>query len=172
MSPTVIVILRFVHIVCGVLWGGGVVVLGVFILPSVIAAGPAGGPVMKEMVQVRKMPNVLMGLAIATVLAGLGLFYNDAHGEGNTWASSRMGMIISIGALLALISVTIGATIGAPNAKKMGAHAAAMMAKGGPPSEADKAEMARLQQRVLLASRIVAVLVVLAATAMAVGRYL
>ncbi len=172
MSPTVIVILRIVHIVCGILWVGGVVMVGIFIMPSVMAAGPAGGAVMKEMVQVRRMPNILMGLAIATVLAGLGLFYNDARGAGNTWASSRMGMIISIGALLAIISVTIGATFGAPTAKKMGAHAAAMMARGGPPSEADKAEMARLQRRVLLASRLVAVLVVLAATAMAVGRYL
>ncbi len=172
MTPTVILILRLVHVVGGILWVGGLVSVAFFILPSVFAAGPAGGLVMKELVQIRRMPNIMMGFAWATVLAGFALFYNDARGAGNNWTSSRTGSVIGAGAVLAIVAIVIGMIFSAPTAKKLGAHAAAMLARGGPPTAEDRAEMARLQRRMLVSARIVVVLVILAAATMAMGRYL
>ena len=55
--------LIFLHVAFGVLWAGGAIVLGLFIVPSVMDAGPAGGAVMAGVVK-RRMPVVLSAAAV------------------------------------------------------------------------------------------------------------
>ena len=97
MSPGLLLIVRALHIVVGALWAGGIVVVAGFVIPSIMAAGPAGGAVMKEIVQVRKLPPFMMALGVLTLLSGVGLFWSDAHGNEN-FVHSPFGRAISTGA--------------------------------------------------------------------------
>ena len=167
-----IIVLRIVHIVAGVLWAGGVVAIAAFILPAVTAAGPAGPAVMKQLVQVRKMPAKLLGLGMATITAGLLLFWIDWRNSAGTFPQTAFGRAVSVGALFAIIAASIGGFVSKPAADKLGRIGAEVQGRGGPPSEAEAAEIARLQKKLGGAARAVAVLVVLAAAMMAVARYL
>ena len=42
-SPSVIIVLRIIHIVAGAFWVGGAVTTAFFLLPTVKATGPVGG---------------------------------------------------------------------------------------------------------------------------------
>lgn len=66
-----------VHVLSGIFWGGGAIISGFILMPSVLAAGPAGGIVMGNMMQ-RKF-GVFMGIAsFGAVLTGLGMIVIQA----------------------------------------------------------------------------------------------
>ncbi len=66
MSGTTIILLRLIHILSGVFWVGSVLFVARFLLPTLRAVGPAGGPVMQQLTQVRKLPSFMMVVAILT----------------------------------------------------------------------------------------------------------
>ena len=171
MSPGLLLVVRALHIVAGALWVGGIVALSLFVAPSIMASGPAGGAVMKQLIETRKFPLYMMGMAILTVLSGFGLFWSDAHGN-ETFTHSPFGRAISIGAALAIVALVLGMTVGAPSAKRLGALAAQAQARGGAPDPAAAAEMQRLQRKMQIVTRLAAALILLAVIAMASARYL
>jgi len=168
MSPGLLLIVRALHIVAGILWGGGIVALALFVAPSIAAAGPGGGAVMKQIVQVRKFPVYMMAMATLTVLSGILLMWSDAHGNEN-FMRTPFGRAIGVGALLALVAVVIGMGFAAPSARRV---SKLMASSGGAPDAATAAEIQRLQARMGLLTRVAAALVFLAAVAMAGARYL
>jgi hypothetical protein len=161
------IVLRFVHVVCGVLWVGAVVFVAAFLLPSLRAVGPAAGPVMAQLAQVRKYPVYMMALATLVLLSGISLLMSEPSG----WMQSPTGRTFSAGATIAIIGAIFGMVTTSPAAKKMGAIAAAAGKRGGPPSPEEAAELQRLQNKVAASTRLVAVLLVIATAAMAVARY-
>jgi uncharacterized membrane protein len=171
MPAAVFFLLRFVHIVVGVTWGGAVIFIAAFLLPAMKSVGPAGGPVMNDLTQVRRLPAYLMAGVILTVLSGIALYWNDSLGFSAQWMSTGPGRTFAFGGTLAVIVAIIGMTINAPTAKRMGALTATIQASGGPPSAEQVAEIQRLQARLLMAMRAAAILVVVAAAAMSVARY-
>ena len=52
-----LILMRLVHIVGGVFWAGTAMFTVVFLIPAVRALGPAGGPVMQEIAEKRKLPE-------------------------------------------------------------------------------------------------------------------
>ena len=162
---------RLTHIVCGVLWVGAAVFVAFFLLPTVQALGPGGGPVMQQLAQVRKLPLYMMALAILTVLSGIGLYWRDSGGFKGPWMQSGSGAVFGFGGLVAILVVVIGMTIVSPTTKRMGELAAAMRGSGGPPSQEQIAEMQTIQARMTRFTRMVAVLLLVAVAAMAVARY-
>jgi hypothetical protein len=170
-SPGSILAFRLIHIVSGVFWVGGAIFIAMFLLPTLRSVGPAGGPVMSYLMQVRKLPVYMMGAAILTVLSGLGLYWRDSAGFVGTWVRSGTGLVFSLGALLGLGAVGLGMGVAAPVGKRLGVLAAAVQAEGGPTAD-EAAEMQRLQPRLASASTWVAILLLLATAAMAVARYL
>ena len=44
-------VLILIHVVFGIFWAGGAIVLGLFVVPAVLDAGPAGGAVMAGVVK-------------------------------------------------------------------------------------------------------------------------
>ena len=170
MSPSVMVLLRLLHIVSGAVWVGAVVMTAFYLMPSVIASGPAGGQVMRQIGE-RKLPVMMMILMILTLLSGFGMMWAAAR-VSTAWFSSPMGRTISIGAAFAIIGAVYGMAVNKPTAEKIQHLAAAIQAGGGPPNAAQAAEMQSLQTRMLTASRVVAFLLLLAVAAMAVARYM
>ena len=172
MPHSIFLLLRFVHIVIGVAWAGAVIFIATFLLPAMKAVGPAGGPVMANLAQVRRLPAYLMGGVILTVLSGIALYWNDSLGFSTQWMSTGPGKTFAFGGAMGIIVAIIGMAVNAPTAKRMGALTAAIHASGGPPSPEQAAEIQRLQARLLTAMRAAAVLLLLAITAMSVARYM
>jgi uncharacterized membrane protein len=162
---------RLIHVVCGVAWAGALVFITVILLPALRGAGPAGGTVMDQVVRVRRLPLVLMALAILTVLSGLSLFYLDVHAFGEAWVHSGPGRTFSLGAALAIAGMIVGMSVSNPTARKLGALTSSIKSGGGPPSSEQAMELGRLQNRLVTAGTIVMCLVMLAAACMGVARY-
>jgi uncharacterized membrane protein len=171
LSSSLVIALRLIHIVVGVCWVGAVVFIAAFLLPTMKAVGPAAGPVMGHLTQVKKLPMYLMAGVILTVLSGIALFWNDSVGFSSEWMHSGPGRTFSLGGVLGIVVGIMGMTINSPTAKKMGKLGEAIRASGGVPSAEQAAELARLQNRLAGAMRVAAVLLLIAAGAMAVARY-
>lgn len=171
MSNWLIWILRVAHIGSGVFWVGGFMVFGRFFFPTAVALGPAAGPVMNHITQVLKLPRALIGAATVTILSGVLLYYHDSAGFQTAWMRSSTGMTFGLGALFALTAFTIGVTVNAPTAQRMGALGAAIAAQGRAPSPEQSAEMASYMKTLGVAIRAVAGFLVLATAAMALARY-
>jgi len=169
MPQSLLVAFRFLHIVSGAVWVGAVVLVAFFLMPAVIASGPAGGQVMKQFGD-RKYPQVMMALMAITVLSGLGLMWNASR-LSSTWFSSPMGRTFSLGAAIAIVAAVFGIVVARPTAMRIQQLAGEMQAAGGPPTAEQSAQMKALQSRMLNGSRIVAVLLLLAVAAMATARY-
>jgi hypothetical protein len=164
-------VLRLVHIVFGGFWVGSVLFMALFLAPTLKHLGPAGGPVMGHLTQVRKLPTWMLTAAILTILSGAGLFWQVSGGMQGSWFATGPGKVFSAGALLALLTLAIGLTVSMPSARRMGMLMAARAKATTPPTPEEVAELARLQQR-LATSQVVAGVLVLGATmAMAVARY-
>lgn len=171
MSLGVVWILRLVHILSGVFWVGGILFFSRFIFPTARALGPAAGPVMDHLNRVMKVPRALMSAGGLTILSGVGLYWNDSMGFKGPWMRSHTAMVFGTGALLAIIALLIGVTVNAPTAQKLGALAAQVGAKGGPPTPEQAAEMQRLQNKLGGALSTVTALLLLTTAAMALARY-
>ena len=171
MSNGVVMVLRVAHIGSGMFWVGGFMLFARFLFPTAQALGPAAGPVMSHMTQVLKLPRALVSAAVVTILSGALLYYHDSAGFRTDWMRSGTGTTFALGALFALIAFTVGVTVNAPTAQRMGALGGAIAAQGRPPSPEQAAEMAALQARLGVALRVVAGLLVLATAAMALARY-
>jgi hypothetical protein len=165
-------VLRIAHIVAGAFWVGTVVFLAAFLLPSLRAAGPAAGPVMYQVGDVRRMPLWLMGAGVLTLLSGIALYWRDSAGFTSTvWLGSGEARVFGLGGGLALVALILGIGIISPAAKQLGLVTASLQAAGRPPTPEEIATIERSQRKVARASGLGAGLLLLATVAMAVARY-
>lgn len=135
--------LVFLHVAFGIFWAGAAAVLGLFIIPSVIDAGPAGGAVMAGAVK-RRLPLLLTFSGGLVVLTGLRLFMLRYSPD---WIATPEGVVLSLGALLGLGAFVMGVFIQKPTVEKIGALAAEIARSGKPPSPEQAATMKALQQK-------------------------
>ena len=92
----VLIVLRFLHIVGGVLWAGSAIFYVLFVEPGVKALGPAGPKFMQELIQARKYPLFMNVVSILTVLAG-GALEKIARYERRTRSKLKKGIKDLIG---------------------------------------------------------------------------
>lgn len=144
--------LIFLHVAFGIFWAGAVIVLGFFILPAVLDAGPSGGAVMAGVVK-RKMPMVLLVAGIIVVLSGLRLYMVRFS---SSWLTTGEGIVISLGALLGIAAFAMGVFIQRPTVEKIGKLAAVIGKAGGAPTAEQAAEMKALQARLRRVARLTA----------------
>jgi uncharacterized membrane protein len=165
-----VVWLRLVHIVAGVVWVGSAVFMAAFLLPAARAAGSDGTRFVGQLMQ-RAGPA--FGLAmLLTVISGFIMYGRLSAGFNRAWVTSRPGLALAVGALAAIAAALVGATVNAPAAGKMAAIRKSLQAQGGAPTAAQMAQLASLQTRAEHAGQVAAGLLVIAAGAMAVARYL
>jgi uncharacterized membrane protein len=163
--------LRFFHIVAGVFWAGSAIFTARYLLPSLKAAGPGAQQVLVEFGK-RRVPMAMMGAALITIASGIWLLALDSGGGNGAWMRSPMGQTLMVGGALAIVAVLLGLGVSMPAARRMGSIADTARKRGGPPSVEEVAELGRLQRRTGAVAIIVAVLLFLAVTAMAVARYM
>ncbi|HXE57416.1 MAG TPA: hypothetical protein VNK43_05405 [Gemmatimonadales bacterium] len=171
MEPLVIV-LRLVHVVCGVLWVGMALFNTFFLGPALQEAGPAAGKVM-EGLQRRRLMTITPLLAVATLLSGVWLFWRASLGFSGAFLRSPVGHTFALGGVAAIAAFVIGMTVARPAMMRAGALAQRL---AGAASEGERqamaAELGRLRARGATSGRLVAALLLVATAAMAVARYL
>lgn len=164
-------LLRLVHVISGALWVGGAIFIAAFLMPAIRAVGPAGGPVMYQLAQVRRLPLYMMTLMALTVLSGGTLLWRDSGDLGWRWLQTGPGLCYGVGAVLALVAAAVGMLVSTPTAKRLGAAVATVHAAGRPPTAEEVAHIQLLQAATARAATIISGLLVLTTAAMAVARY-
>lgn len=165
-----LVILRFMHIGAGVFWAGSFFFIGRFLMPSIQAAGPAGGKVMQELAA-RKISQVMPVVALVTILSGLTLMWITSNGFAAVWTQSRMGITLMIGGGAAIAALLGGITFVRPAMMKLPELAQAAEKLAGAERDAKLAEYKALERRAATANGAVGGLLYLAVLAMAIARY-
>ena len=162
--------LRLVHIVAGVVWVGSAVFAALFVLPTARALGPEGGRFVARLLP-RSGP-VLGGAMLLTIVSGFVMYGRLSAGFNRAWVTSRVGLALGAGAVAALLAVIVGVAVNAPAGARMARLRKGLQPPGGTPTAAQAAELATLQARVERGAQVVALLLLTAAGAMAVARYL
>lgn len=172
MSPTLLILLRLLHVLGGAFWFGAALLNTAFLGPGLRAAGPAGGDVMRQMVQVRRLPLWINGAAMVTMLSGIWLYgWRSSWFSAAGWVQSSGGLTFGVGGVFAITAAVIGGAFIGRSAKAMGQIGKAAEEEGRPTTEAERAEMGRLQRRMGKASVVATALIFLATMCMAVARY-
>src|SRR5688500_19865239 len=92
-----IYVLRLVHILGGVFWVGSAMFAALLLAPTLQALGPGAGPVMNQLVKVRKMPLVMMISSVLTIVTGVWRLIINSAGQPGVWMRSGTGMSFAIG---------------------------------------------------------------------------
>jgi hypothetical protein len=163
------IVLRLLHIICGVLWVGAVGMMVMFIMPAVGRTGATGGQFMQHLVKHTKFTVYMPILGVITVLAGFGLYYHDMRVSDGTFARSTMGMTYGLGAVSAILALVVGGAVSGSAANKLQKIAGEA---AGSPSPAQAAEMAALQARMVTGARLAFAFLLITTIAMAVARYM
>jgi hypothetical protein len=166
-------VFRIVHIGAAVVWVGMVVFFAVFLTPTASELGPAAFPVMKELVEKRKVPKVIQSIAGVTVIGGLFLYWRDWHAYGGlgNFVGSAFGLTLTVGAISAISAFVVGNFLVAKNVERLIGVGSTVAAAGGPPAPEFVAETQQLAARIRLGSRIVLLLLAITVFAMATARY-
>ena len=171
-ASTFDLIFRIFHIMFGIAWAGSAFLFTVFVEPAAAKLGPQAGPVMEELVERRKVGEIVAGISAVTVLAGWILWFGDMRLVGfGDWIGSSFGLVLAIGGLAATGAFFAGLIGVPPNIKRLSALGKEVAASGGPPTPEQAAEMHEVQERMRKLSRLDLALIAIAAFCMATARY-
>lgn len=168
----VLLLLRLIHVVSGILWVGFGVFTPLMLAPALAEVGPEGGKVMAAL-QRRGLTTLLPILALATMLSGFWLYWRVSGGSLSAFVASRTGLTLAIGGLLSVLAYALGMTITRPAMMRANAALQSLAsAATAEERESIQVTVGRLRSRSARVSRWIAVMLLLAAASMAVGRYL
>ena len=161
-------LLRIVHILAGVIWVGGALIMTFFVSPTVAATAEAGQRFVGYMMNNLKFSQRLSAAAGLSVLAGAILYWNDSSGFTSAWTKSGAGIGFTIGAIFALIGMAVGIVLGR-TIKSMAQLGGQVQ---GRPTAEQAAQLQALQRQQITYSRINVATLILAVIFMAIARYL
>jgi uncharacterized membrane protein len=165
-----LIVLRIIHVVGGIVWVGGAVLMAFFIAPALQSAGAAAGPIMGAL-QKRKFMVILPVIALLTMLSGLRLMMIMSSNFGEGYFRSPIGQTFSGAGLLAILAFVIGILVNRPTMIKLGTLQQSM-ASDGASKEKIAAEIKKLQGRMAMAGWIVTAMLLAAAVGMSIARYM
>jgi hypothetical protein len=169
---TYMVVLRIVHIVAGAFWVGSALVVFLFLQPAARELGPSASPLMMHLSQKKRLPDIILGTAGLTILAGLLMYWRVTDGLDADRIGSAYGIAITIGALAAIAAVALGASVVRPSMLAAGAIGQEVAASGGPTTPEQTGQIQALQSRVRAAGKAIVPLLLFATAAMASASYL
>jgi len=142
----------WLHVFFGIIWAGGAISAGLFFVPAVLDAGPAGGTVMAGVVK-RKFPIAMTVAAIMVVLTGVRLYMVRFNPD---WMTTPEGLVLTFGGILGVGAFVLGVAIQKPAAERLTALGAEIAASGAPPSQAQVAEIGALRAKLARVARLTA----------------
>lgn len=155
MADTFDWVIRFIHIVSGVMWVGGAFLWGMIIAPNILQRGP---PMIRRpfleavLAKVTRYFIISGSLTIVTGFWVMGLL-NGWDRMGSVFHESSYGIALGVGVLAALIMMVLGLFVIAPAGKKLLALMQTMPAPtpGAPPA-APPPELPALGKKIGIAS--------------------
>ncbi len=165
-------VLRFVHIVSAIIWVGSGVFVAFFLIPAVAANRQLMPPLM-EGLQRRRVFIILPTAGLLAVLSGIRLLWIDSAGFADSYMQTGPGRTFSIGGTAAIIALLLQVFVSRPAAVKLGAIAA-QLATSPAANERERlaAQADGLRRRNATATLAVVIFGLLAASAMAIARYM
>ena len=161
-------ILRSIHILSGIFWVGTALFFVLFFEPIIRAAGPAGGAVMGRLALTR-FPVVMAVASILTVVIGFVMYWIDSQGFQFNWIATPPGVAMTIGSAAGILAFLLGGFVQMPTTARMAALQKEIQSAGAPPAPAQLETLRVLQNRMAIASRWGAVLMVIAVLGMAIA---
>ena len=164
------IVLRLVHVLSGVVWVGFALFAAFYLMPALAEAGPDGGKVMLALDR-RNLLTTIPVVALLTVLSGIWLYLRAAH-LAPGFGASRMGITLGIGGAVAIVALLIGVSVISPSMNRaVAAVKQASQATADEERQALLSQATNLRVRAAGAARLASLLLIVAAAAMAIGRY-
>ena len=161
-------LLRIVHILGGIFWVGGALIMSFFVAPAAAATADAGQKVVGHLMGNLKFSSRVSAAAGMSILAGFILYWIDSDGFTSAWMTSGAGRGFGIGAAFALVGLVFGILL-SRTMKSMALLGAQMQGK---PSAEQVQEMSALRKQQATYSIVNVAALVLAVIFMAIARYL
>jgi len=166
-----VIVLRLLHIISGVFWVGGALMLTFFISPTVAATKDAGQGFMRYFMGNTKFSLAMWTAAIIAILAGFSLYWIDSHGFTSAWTHSGPGIGFGTAAGFALLGFITGIVTNR-NSSAMAKLGGQIQSQGKPPSPEQAAQLQKLGKALATGGTLNAVFLILATLGMAISRYL
>jgi uncharacterized membrane protein len=165
-------VLRFVHIIFGIVWVGSGVFVAFFLMPA-LAANRQLMPQLMEGLQRRRVFIVIPTAGLVTILSGVRLLWIDSAGFSDSYMQTGPGLTFSLGGVAAIIALLLQVFVSRPVGVRLGAIAT-QLAASPPANERERlsAEADRLRRRNAIVTLAAVVFGLLAASAMAIARYI
>lgn len=136
-------VLRFLHIIAGIVWAGGAIMMNLVFGPAIGATGDAGKQFAGHLMTKTAFSKIMLGSGLITVLAGAYLYGINSSWFSSGWMMSGQGIGFGIGAVAGIIALVFGFMMGNTN----GALAALGAQIQGKPTDEQMAQMGALRKR-------------------------
>jgi uncharacterized membrane protein len=167
-----ILLLRLIHILSGITWVGSGVYTSFFLIPALSGSPAIMGQVMAGL-QRRRFFLVLQIVAALTILSGLRLLWIDSAGFSGGYFATGTGTMFSISAGAAIVAAILSFGVSRPAIVRAGAIAASLAAfSDSGERERLTAQLDGLRRRGAVAGALAVGFGLLAASGMAIARYM
>jgi len=160
--------LRLLHILSGVFWVGGSLIMFFFIGPTLGATADAGQKFAQHLMTKTRFTAFITVSAILAVLAGYTLYWIDSGGLTSAWMHSGPGIGFGLGAGFGLLGLIFGIMVGRNNS----ALAKVGLQIQGKPTPEQLTQIGALRKRLSVVSPLNAYSLIIATLFMAIARYL
>jgi uncharacterized membrane protein len=166
-----ILVLRLIHIGAGAFWVGAIFTFFLFVQPTGAALGPDATKFTYHLIHHRRLPGVILGSAVVTVLAGLWLLLITTNGfDANLlFGPSKLGY--TVGGVAAILTLGVGALYVFPRTQTVERTIGRILADGRPPTPDEHQTLARITRESRQAGWLVIAGLTIAVVAMATARY-
>jgi uncharacterized membrane protein len=166
-----VLVLRLIHIGAGAFWVGAVFTFFLYVQPTAAALGPDGQKFTFNLLHHRRLPAVILGSAVVTVLAGILLLVVTSNGfdPDLLFGISRIGY--TVGGVVAILTLGVGALYVFPRTRVVERTIGRLLTEARPPTPDERQMLARVAVESRRAGWVVLVGLVIAVAAMATARY-
>jgi uncharacterized membrane protein len=165
-----IIVLRLVHILTAIAWVGSGIFTSVFLIPALSSSPAVMGQVVAGL-QRRRYFVVVPIVAGLTILSGVRLLWIASAGFDSGYFATGSGRTFGFSGVAALISFVLLVGVARPAAVRAGGISATLTAAPETERERLVAELDRLRRRGATATMVALGFGILAASGMAIARY-
>jgi uncharacterized membrane protein len=165
-----ILVLRIIHIFCGVFWVGFAFFNIGFLQPTVRATGAEGQKTMQYLTQKTRLLSTVYATATLTMLSGL-IMYWILSGFRLSFMRSGYGIVLTIGSIAGVIAWIYAVVVIRGIFKRMQTIGQEIQAQGSPPTPEQATQMQALVARLGKVGQVALVFLVIALLGMSIARY-
>lgn len=161
--------LRLIHVVCGVYWAGATFLLASHVTPTVKALAPDGQKFMAHMAGKANLSGWLSLTAFLTFLSGLILYALNYHTKYPP--TTGQGIMLLIGVILGSLAWGHGVTAQRKAIVRVQQLGREIAQSGGPPNPEQAAELGALSAKIERNGQILAVMLAITVVLMGTFQY-